>query len=139
MRYFDPADKTQSVNAHIPAPKPENPEPAWSQGLPPLDVTDEEYFSAQETVAKEYGTTWQGIADSLTHWQRASDVLMDLARTEATVTCRERQLSLSLELLRLYRGNTEGGHGNFCKVGLFDKRCRLCIRLDTSGLLEAGK
>jgi hypothetical protein len=51
MRYFDPADKTQSVNAHIPAPKPENPEPAGSQEM---EMSDPEWMKWFEGDDPDY-------------------------------------------------------------------------------------
>lgn len=75
---------------------PPQPEPA--SGLPPLVVpTEQEERQAQNTIAKEYeyegsNEGWQKLVASCADLNRATDILMDLASTEASRAAYARQL-----------------------------------------------
>jgi hypothetical protein len=87
--------------------------PLDTQELPPLDeATNEMLFISQARVAYEYGTDWDGLVDRLNDPSSnpglATDVLMDLSRTDAALDQRERQLSAALSRLsQLEKENQE--------------------------------
>jgi hypothetical protein len=81
-------------------------EPSWDKvtaavnskpELPELvEATDEALLVSQARVSYEYGTSWDGLIDRLNDPSNnaglATDILMDLSRTDAGLDQRERQL-----------------------------------------------